>query len=133
MNFEPVGTDKEGRYFMKFHRPYNPVEKIQLLQRWILVQSFIYYELNESIATDYQYDMNARQLSELKKEYPEEFKRSRYYDYFHDFCSEDDNVHYTSGFNLLHRLESSDKELYRHIAIDSHMALDNKQNRGDEH
>jgi hypothetical protein len=131
MNFEAVGT-KEGQMYMKFHKPFNAVEKIQLLQRWILVQSFAYYELNENVATDFQYDMNARQLSELKKEHPEEFKRSRYYDYFHDYCSADDNVHYTSGFDLLDRVRKADKELYRRLHMDAALALDLKHKYGME-
>lgn len=130
MNFDCVGKDIRGNYYMKFHQPFNPVEKIQLLQRSILVNSFAYYEMNENIATDFQYDDNAKQLAELKKEYPEEFKRSRYYDYFHDYGGEDD-MHYTSGFDLLRKIEKQDRELYRHIWIDAVMALDLKAKRGE--
>lgn len=128
MNFDCVGRDSRGGYYMKFREPFNPVEKIQLLQRWILVQSFSYYEMNENIASDFDYDDNAKQLAELKKEYPEEFKRSRYYDYFHDFCN-DDGMHNTSGFDLLRKIEKQDRELYRHIWIDAAMALDLKTRR----
>lgn len=126
MNFDPVGIDSKGQMYMKFHKPFNVVEEIQLLQRWILVQSFSYYELNENIVSDFTYDDNARQLAELKKQYPEEFKRSRYYEYFHDYCSEDDNAHYTSGFDLLERVRESDKHLYRYLHMDAAMALDLK-------
>lgn len=126
MNLDCVGKDLKGQYYMKFGRPFNPVEKIQLLQRWILVQSFSYYELNENIADDFTYDENAKQLAELKKQYPDEFKRSRYYPYFHDYCSDVDGAHYTSGFDLLERVRVNDKELYRHIHMDAAMALDIK-------
>lgn len=115
---------------MKFHQPFNPIEKIQLLQRWILVQSFAYYELDSNIASDFTYDDNAKQLAELKKEYPEAFKRSRYYEYFHDYCSEDDDAHYTSGFDLIDRVRRGDEKLYRHIWIDAALALDLKDKRG---
>lgn len=127
MNFNPVGKTSEGERYMKFHKPFTPLEKIQLLQRWILVQSFAYYELNENIATDFQYDANATQLAELKKEYPEEFKRSRYYDIFHDYCQ--DGIQYTSGFDLLERVKKRDPELYRYIWMDAVMALDMKKRR----
>lgn len=126
MNFDCVGRKTTGEMYMKFKQPFNVVEKIQLLQRWILVQSFAYYELNENIATDFQYDANARQLAELKKEYPEEFKRSRYYNYFHDYCTDVEGAHYTSGFDLLDRVKKEDKELYRHLHIDAALALDLK-------
>ena len=129
MNFDCVGRNERGEHYMKFNTPFNILEKIQLLQRWILVQSFAYYELNDNIATDFQYDANARQLEELAKANPKEFKRSRYYDYFHDFYCTDE--HATSGFDLLERVKKNDKELYRHIWIDAAMALDMKR-RGAE-
>jgi hypothetical protein len=129
MNFEPVGIDSEGMMYVKFERPFNIVEKIQLLQRSILVQSFAYYELNGNILSDFQYDDNAKQLAEMKKQYPEEFKRSRYYLYFKDYCSEEDDAHYTSGFDLLERVRKKDKELYRFLRIDATLALDQKQKR----
>ena len=132
MNFDPVGRNERGEMYVKFSQPYNVVEKIQLLQRWILVQSFGYYELNENIASDFTYDTNAKQLAELKKQYPDEFKRSRYFEYFKDYCSEDDNVHYTSGFDLLERVKSSDKDLYRRVWMDAVWALDLKQRFGTE-
>ena len=129
MNFNPVSKDAEGRRCMKFHYPFNIVEKIQLLQRSILVQSFAYYELNENILTDFQYDENAKQLAGLKLEYPDEFKRSKYYDYFHDYCSEDDGTTNTSGFDLLERVRRADPKLHRYLHIDAVMALDQKQKR----
>lgn len=130
MNFDPVGVDKNGDYYMKFHKPFNIVEKIQLLQRSILVNSFAYYELNENILTDFQYDDNAKQLVELMKNHPEEAKRSRYSKYFYDYCPTEEDVHYTSGFDLLERVRKSDKELYRFLHMDAANALDLKQMRG---
>jgi hypothetical protein len=130
MNFDPVGVDANGEYYMKFHKPFTVVEKIQLLQRSILVNSFAYYELDSNILSDFQYDDNAKQLAKLKIEYPEEFKRSRYYVYFHDYCSDEDGTVNTSGFDLLRKIEKQDKELYRHIWIDTVMALDLKSQRG---
>ena len=130
MNFNPVGRNEKGERYMKFHIPFTVVEKIQLLERWLLVQSFAYYELNENIASDFKYDANARELAELKKEYPEEFERSRYYDIFHDYCSDVDGAHYTSGFDLLARVKKLDEQLYRFIWMDAVNALDQKRIRG---
>lgn len=129
MNFDPVGINRDGEMYMKFRKPFNIVEKIQLLQRWILVQSFAYYELNENIASDFKYDANAMQLVELIKSNPEEAKRSRYYEYFHDYCPTEEDVHYTSGFDLLERLRKNDPDLHRHIWIDATLALDLKRRR----
>ena len=129
MNFDPVGYTTEGEMYMKFHKPYTPVEKIQLLQRSILVNSFAYYELNENILADHDYDANARQLEDLSKQYPDEFARSRYYGSFHDFFG-DDGVHMTSGYDLLERVRKKNKDLYRRLWMDAANALHLKQMRG---
>lgn len=130
MNFDCVGRDSKGQMYMKFHKPFSIIEQIQLLERSILVNSFAYYELNENILSDFQYDANAIQLSELKRDHPEEFKRSKYYDYFYDYC-QDSDVHYTSGFDLIERVRKADEDLYRRIWMDAALALDLK-NRGRE-
>lgn len=127
MNFDCVGRKSNGEMYMKFYIPFNIVEKIQLLQRWILVQSFAYYELNENIASDFKYDANARQLEELAKQYPEEFERSRYYEYFYDFYDSDE--HATSGFDLLERVRKTDDRLYRYLHMDAVNALAQKHRR----
>ena len=121
MNFDCVGKDSKGRMYMKFHKPFDIVEKIQLLQRSILVNSFAYYELNDNILSDFQYDANARQLEDLAKENPKEFARSRYYTYFHDFY--DSEEHATSGFDLLQRVKETDSDLYLRIQEDAELAL----------
>jgi hypothetical protein len=115
---------------MKFRQPFSVVEKIQLLQRWILVQSFVYYELNSNIASDFKYDANARQLERLVAENPKEAKRSRYYDYFYDFFNESDGTHMTSGFDLLERVRKNDDRLYRYIWLDAVRALELKDKYG---
>ena len=131
MNFNCVGKNEKGECYMKFQQPFNIVEKIQLLQRWILVQSFAYYELNDNIASDFKYDANARQLEDLAREYPEEFMRSRYWDYFYDFFDTDE--HATSGFDLLERVKKQDKDLYRRLHMDAANALYQKRVRGGEY
>lgn len=113
---------------MTFDKSFSILEQIQLLQRSILVQSFAYYELNENILLDFQYDADARQLEELAKEYPEEFKKSRYYEYFNDFY--DASEHSTSGFDLLERVRVADDQLHRYLHMDAVFALDLKQRLG---
>lgn len=129
MNFDPVGVDERGMYYMRFHKPYTPYQKINMLQRSILVNSFAYYELNENLLSDHQYDANARQLAELKKQYPEEFARSRYHAYFYDYGTDEDGIHYTSGFDLIERVKALDADLYRRIWIDAIWAADTKAKR----
>jgi hypothetical protein len=101
-------------------KPFTDLQKIQLLQRSILVNSYAYYELNENILSDYQYDMNTRQLLELKKSNPEAYQKSRYRKYFNDFES-------GTGFDLTDRLRSN-RKLYQNVARDAHLALRLKKN-----
>lgn len=127
MNFDCVGRKPNGEMYTKFNKPFSIVERMQLLQRWILVQSFSYYILDENIASDFTYDANAMQLAELKKQYPDEYERSKYHEYFYDYCQGE--AHYTSGFDLLERVRKLDADLYRRLHIDAMMALDMKRKR----
>lgn len=96
--------------------------KIQLLERSILVNSYAYYELNENILEDYQYDANTRQLLELKESNPEAYRKSRYYRYF-------DNFESGTGFDLTSRVREKNRKLYQNIARDAYLALKLKKER----
>lgn len=110
---------------MNFSKQFTDKEKIQLLQRSILVNSYAYYELNETILQDYQYDANTRQLLELRKSNPEAYQKSRYRKYF-------DNFESGTGFDLTGRLRSN-RKLFQSVARDAELAirLKNKM-KGDE-
>lgn len=89
---------------MNFPNPYwSEALKIGGLQRWILVHSIIYYELDSSIVSDQVFDRNARQLVQMQKSNPEEAKRSEYWYAFYDFDG-------STGFDLYDRLNASDKQ-----------------------
>jgi hypothetical protein len=112
---------------MRFDGRFAVVEQIQLLQRWILVQSFAYYELDNNVTSDFVYDSNALQLAALMKIYPEEARQSRYFEYFQDWAGgSGGDAHYTSGFDLLERVRKKDKQLYRFLHMDAAAALDTK-------
>lgn len=100
---------------MIFSKSFTDLQKIQLLQRSILVNSYAYYELNENILPDYKYDANTRQLLELKQSNLEAFKKSRYYRYF-------DNFESGTGFDLASRIRKN-KDLYKKVSYDAHLAL----------
>lgn len=110
---------------MTFSKPFTDKEKIQLLQRSILVNSYAYYELNENILTDFQYDANTRQLLELKQANPEAYQKSRYHRYF-------DNFESGTGFDLMYRVRGSNKKLFSNIARDAHLALRLKKGECDD-
>lgn len=106
---------------MIFSKPFTDLEKIQLLQRSILVNSYAYYELNENILTDYQYDANTRQLLQLKQSNPEAFKKSRYKRYF-------DNFESGTGFDLTSRIKKN-RNLWLSVSRDAGQALKFKNER----
>lgn len=106
---------------MKFSRPFSVKEKIELLERSILVNAYCYYELNGNLLSDYQYDMNALQLETLKNEHPDIFKKSRYYKYFADFQS-------GTGFDLVSKVQAS-KSMRKKIERDASWALKQKEEK----
>ena len=95
---------------MKFTNPYwSNKLRISALQRWILVHSIIYYELNTSIIEDKLFDANSRQLVQMQNDFPEDAIESDYYYVFYNF---DGNT----GFDLYERLNNKDKKYLTHIA-----------------
>lgn len=122
MNFDCVGRDSNGQLYMKRHIPFTIVEKIQGIERWILVKLFAYYRLNyDDNIGDFQYSDNVKQLEEFFKSYSKEFKRSRYYSYFHDFFDSDDP---TIEYVLLERVRNADSNLYTRIERDAQLSLE---------
>jgi NAD-dependent DNA ligase len=69
------------------------LELINRRERQILVHSFLYYQLNESIISDHTFDLWSKELVELKEQYPEEFTQSVYAKEFADFDG-------SSGYDL---------------------------------
>ena len=94
---------------MRFKNPYTTIkQKIELLQRWILVHSYLYYELNDNVVDDKTYDNNAQQLMRYKKKYKADYNNSRYYNIFYDYDG-------STGMHLVDRL---DGELIEKIKFD---------------
>ena len=109
---------------MKFKPEWDAKTRIELLERWILVQSYAYYELNDNIASDFGYDDNVKQLFKLIADNPDDHYNSRYYPYFNKYepgC--------TSGFELLEKVKKKNKALYSIIYRDAQNALDTKYER----
>lgn len=102
-------------------KSFNDKEKIQLLQRSILVCSYIYYELNNNLLADCQYDRNTRQLLALKKSNPEAWEKSRYRRYFENFES-------GTGFDLMYKVRKN-PNLFKKIVRDGNLALGLKEER----
>lgn len=82
---------------------------ISYLQRKLIVHSILYYELNNSVISDKQFDCLAKQLIGLQKQNKKDFKESEYYYCFCDFDG-------STGFHIYDRLIPFDKEYLTKIA-----------------
>ena len=95
---------------MRFNNPYWSVKtKMSVLQRWLIVHSIMYYELNDSVVSDKVFDTNARQLVDMQNEYSDIAEETEYWYMFYDFDA-------STGFHLYDRLKENDKKYLTHIA-----------------
>lgn len=85
-------------------------DRIDFLQRYILVHSYIYYELNDSVISDREYDKKSKELTKYKNEYPDLWKKSMYYKQFGD------DYNGSTGFTLYHDLSEHQKNIIESIA-----------------
>ena len=75
-----------------------------------MVHSCIYYELNDSIWSDFEYDTKAKYLKQLAKQHPEEAKLAKY---VNDFKEWEEDEHYVSGYNLIYKNNDVDPFILR--------------------
>lgn len=88
---------------MKFSNPYfTDMDKINLLERWILVHSYLYYEINNNIVSDTKYDSNCKELVKLFKSNVGYRRASRYGYAFEGYDA-------STGFDLFTKLKQHDK------------------------
>lgn len=82
---------------------WNGPTKISYLQRQVIVHSLLYYELNESVISDKEFDDLSRQLVKMQRNASkDDLRNSQYYYCFYDFDG-------TTGFHLKDRLNEKDK------------------------
>lgn len=82
---------------------------INYLQRFIILHSYIYYELDRNAISDREYDLKAKELVQYKKDYPELWKSSMYYKQFGD------SYDGSTGFTLYHDLDDHQKKIIRSL------------------
>lgn len=95
---------------MEFPDDWTNVDKMNYLQRKIILNSMAYYMYNVSPLSDRAYDEMSKQLVEMQKVYWDEVYLTQYGYAFHDFDG-------TTGFDLYGRLLDRDKEYLEKIAI----------------
>lgn len=86
--------------------------------RQVLVHSFIYYQLNDSIIEDYTFDRWSKDIVMMRRQYPEEFAQTFYADAFKDFDG-------SSGYDLPYSNPEIQAVGYR--MINRYRELKNKQ------
>nr|WP_296955073.1 hypothetical protein [uncultured Mediterraneibacter sp.] len=85
-------------------------EYIDFLQRFIIVHSHIYYNLNRNVISDRVYDSRAKELTMYKEDYPELWKSSMYHKQFGD------DYNGCTGFDLYDGLDDDEKKKIHRIA-----------------
>ena len=108
---------------MIFDPKFTPKEQIELLQRWVCVHSYLYYEMDTNAVSDHVYNANTQQWLELKRSHPDAYRQSRYYAFFDDFES-------GTGFDLMYRIKQDDPELYMIIRKDAEQVANWSKNGG---
>ena len=91
----------------KFPRRWDKITCINFLQRKIIINAILYYELNTSPLSDKEYDELSRQLVYLQKNI--DIQQTQYGYVMYDFDG-------TTGFDLYSRLNEHDKKYLMSIA-----------------
>ncbi len=98
-----------GYYHMKFPERFSLLDRIDYLQRKIIMASIAYYEMDRTFMEDRVYDGLCMQCVELMRECPER-EKSQYWYCFHDFDG-------TTGFDLKDRLNEHDREYLTQLTL----------------
>lgn len=103
-------------------------DKINFLQRCVIVHSYIYYELDDDYISDREYDLLTKQLVALKTENPDLWISSEYYPQFGD------DYNGATGFNLYPSLTFSQKQIINSIVnLHSKISYDKNTTRSNRH
>ena len=98
-------------YKISFDGSWTLLEKLNVLQRRIIVYSIMYYILNESCISDQEYDAISRMYMQLAEEAPQDvLEQTQHWNCFSDF---DGNT----GFDLYYRLPDCEQEYLTKIAL----------------
>ncbi len=83
---------------------WNEPTKISYLQRQVIVHSLIYYELNESVISDKEFDDLSRQLVKMQRSASRnDLRNTQYYYCLKDFDG-------STGFYIKSKLNKKDRE-----------------------
>lgn len=90
---------------MWVNREWSTVDKLNRLERLVLLHSIIYYELESNVISDYDYNKLTRLLAKKVQQYQDtKLKDTMYYYVFKDYTDG------STGFDLFFKLNKKDKE-----------------------
>lgn len=97
--------------------------KAEYMQRRIVVYSIVYYELNQNIISDHDFDMLCNQyIKFVTRMTLDDLKSTRYYYLFKDFDG-------STGFHLCHNMTLDDQR-YLYMIADNVLMQFNKEKGG---
>lgn len=95
---------------MKFPERFTTIDKLNYLERCILIHSTIYYDWDESLISDTKYDRTARLLARKAEQYKNTLLPKTTYGYvFKNYTG-------STGFYLVQKLKKEDREYIQTIA-----------------
>lgn len=97
---------------MTFPDNWTVVDKLNYLQRMVLLHSIIYYDMNENVISDEYYNKLTRILAKKVLQYRERplFRKTMYWYVFEDYTNG------STGFDLTHKLKKKDREYLEILA-----------------
>lgn len=101
----------------QFNSNFNMLDKINYLQKMILVNSALYYKYDTNALSDYEYDSISEQLVQYMNEYPISRRISTYAYIF-------DSYDGSTGFHLISKLEPDD---YYKVMFSVQLYLQNRR------
>lgn len=93
----------KGGFLLIFPEHWHLIDKINFVQRKILLNSIMYYQHDTNFISDFHYDDCCKELVEMHKAYGRDFIDDSMYGYaFYDFDG-------STGYHLYSRLTEDDK------------------------
>lgn len=108
---EPLGSNKG----------LSDQEMINWLQRFLLVHSILYYDMNANVIDDNYWDKKAKELCKMMDKNIDLAKKSEYWKYYYDFDG-------STGFDLVERLKEDNKEHFDYLRTIAGHVLSNSNN-----
>lgn len=87
----------------------NPVETMDYLCRKLIILSIIYYDFNDNIVTDQEYDKVAKRLDTMVKMNKKRLPECYYYEILKDYTP-------ATGFDMKYKLTEEHRKYLEHIA-----------------